>query len=596
MFLVGIVAGEAGVVLHVDGAGALAGGQVAGAIVGGKDDAIGFAAAIADGVATDFGGGVEIGELTGGRGDFLEPPDPELRGAAGQSVDRNDRAPFGGGDAGREGIDVGHRRIGGAAGNVAGNAVIGGRRSKTVADKNRTGKGGAAVAFDVAIAVFVGLGHETDIPDAAIVPGEFEQHPAELVAGKIHEETLARGVEHGFVLLGIILVNYRRNLAAFKFQAGAGVGGAAIVRDDVLGEGGDGGWPDLEVFVERPGPVELEAGGITGRRGDGSIELLQPIEDHLVFDVVFVLGVVNERAVGPRGTSVVADRARRRVGEGLGDQQAVFRTGPEFLAQVDGEGRGRRGLGDGDDIRSEEFVGAVLLHGTEVFHHDATSDVVGVDLTAAIVLFEPDGAKLGDGLGIGVGRHRVADRDKFGGDECREDIAVNGIHRVDPATGNQDARCVEALLRPVERAYRVLGGGRDGEYVADEDIVVVAVGHTGPPPDGDLTGFAGKDLFGVGAVVEMFVNAGGERGNNDIAGVGDGDSGGVFQGLARGIDDHLGGAHRLSAPEASGGRDRGPEGVNVGGGRRDAIAQKIAGHARGERHAEAGPLEYCDGR
>ena len=391
VFLVGVVAGLGGVVLVVDDALSLSGGQVAGAGVGGEHD-LGFVGAVGDDVAADFGGGIKVGEFTGGGGDFFEPPDGERVGVAGEGVDGDDGAGLGDGHADREGVLVGGGRIGGATSDVAGHAVITGGRDEALADVDGAGEGGGGVAFEVAVAAF-GLGHEADVPDPAVVAGKFEQGAVELVAGEADEQALGKGVEHGLVLLLVILVDDGGNGAVFEFEAGAGGGGAAVGGDGVVGETGDVVGPDLQVFVQVFGPVEFEAGGEAGGGEDTGVEGFEPVEDDAVFEGVFAFGVVGEGTVGTHGAGVVRGGV---VGvaavDGQGDEIGLVEIGADFVAEGDTEGGGGGSLGDLDDVGPEEFVGAVVAEGTEVFDEQAAGDVVGVELADAVGFLEPNGA------------------------------------------------------------------------------------------------------------------------------------------------------------------------------------------------------------
>ena len=594
VLFVGVIAGLGGVVLVVDDALGLGGGEVAGAGVGGEDD-LGFVGAVGDGVAADFGRGVEVGEFAGGGGDFFEPPNGELVGVAGEGVDGDNRSGGGGAHADGEGVFVGGGGVGGAAGDVAGHAVITGGWGEALADVDGAGEGGGVVAFEVAVAA-LGLGHEADVPDAAVVAGEFEQSAVDLVAGEADEQALGKGVEHGLVLLFVVLVDDGGDGAVFEFEAGAGGGGAAVGGDGVVGESGDVVGPDLQVFVQVFGPVEFEAGGEAGGGENAGVEGFEPVEDDAVFEGVFAFGVVGEGAVGAHGAGIVGGGV---VGvaavDGEGDEIGLVEGGADFVAEGDAEGGGGGGLGDLDDVGPEEFVGAVVAQGAEVFDEEAAGDVVGVEFADAVGFLEPDGAQFGGGLGVGIGGGGGAGDDVFGGDGGREAVAVNGVYRDDAAAGDGDARAVEAFFGPVEAAYRAGGGGGNGEGFENEDVVARAIGDAGAPPELNLTGLVGEDGAGVGAVVERFVNAGGEGGDDDAAGVGDEGAGGILERLGAGVDGEFAGADGFGAPEVGGGGDDGAAGVEVAGGRRHAIAQEVARDAGGEGGADDGAIEQDGG-
>ncbi len=455
--------------------------------------------------------------------------------------------------------------------------------------------GGGAVALEVAVATG-GLGHEAHIPDGAVAAGELEQGAVELVAAEADEQALGDGVDGGLVLLFVVLVNQCRNLAVLELEAGAGGGGAAVDGDGVVGEIGDVVGPDLEVFLEKFRPLELEAGGEAGGGGDGGVERIEPVEDHAVLDVVLVLGVVGEGAVGADGAAVVGDGAGGRAVDGQGDEAGVaglggLGIGDDLVAEGYGVGGGAGGLGDLDHVGAEELVGAVLAQFAEVFDDDAAGDVVGVELADAVGFFEPHGAELGGGLGVGIGGRGGADGDVFGGDGGGEDVAENRVYRDDAAARDGDARAVEAFFRPIKRAHGAAGRGRDGEGLVDENVAAVRAHGTGAPPDVHLAGLGGEDGPGVGAVVVGGVNAGIEGGDDDAAGVGDGLAGGVNQRAGEAFAR----AHGLGAPEIGGGGDGGAAGVDVAGWRDDAVAEEVARDAGGEGGADAGALEDDDG-
>ena len=122
----------------------------------------------------------------------------------------------------------------GALGNVTGQRVGGGRRIDALSDISRAGERSPAIAFLIAAAVFR-LRDQTDIPDPAIVAGEFQQRAVLLILGdsESHDQALADGINHRFRTVGIILIDDRGDFSVFKFQAGSG-----SRRATALGDGG----------------------------------------------------------------------------------------------------------------------------------------------------------------------------------------------------------------------------------------------------------------------------------------------------------------------------------------------------------------------
>ena len=228
--------------------------------------------------------------------------------------------------------------------------------------------------------------------------------------------------------------------------------------------------------------------------------VLEPIERNPVLDDVFPLCIVGETAVGPWIGAVIGDIR----GGTRGDRhrsEILVGFGADLIPEIGGDGLRDCGLLDADDVRTEKFMGPVLAQRTEILDEDAADLIVGMQLADAVGLLIPqspqDLGRFGVGVGIGVTDHHI-----FGRHCLREHIAVNGIHRNDPAGGNRDPRAIITLFRPENRPRR--GGGRGGnvETLLVENITVAGrLRQAGPP--GHLHGSrgAGKYDLGVRAVV-----------------------------------------------------------------------------------------------
>ena len=131
------------------------------------------------------------------------------------------------------------------------------------------------------------------------------------------------------------MIDEGRDGAALELEAGAVVKRAAAAGDGIMGEGGDIGGPDLQVFVKVFRPVDFQARCVSGNGNNRRIGFFQPIEDHAIFEGVFLLGIVSEAAVGTGDAAVERDGAGGVGYHREGDQFRVVGGGADFIAQVD---------------------------------------------------------------------------------------------------------------------------------------------------------------------------------------------------------------------------------------------------------------------
>ena len=146
-------------------------------------------------------------------------------------------------------------------------------------------------------------------------------------------------------------------------------------------------------------------------------------------------------------------------------------------------------------------MGAVFAERSEIFDEDSADLVVGVQLADAVGLLIPkraqDLSRLGVGIGTGTASHHI-----FGGNGLREDVAVDRVHRDNPAGGNRHPWSVVTFFRPENRPHRRGGRGGDVEALLVENIAVAGgIRHRRAPGDFDGPGRIRKHDFGVRTII-----------------------------------------------------------------------------------------------
>ena len=475
MFLVRIVSGLAGIILHIDTARLLGGAEIAGADAGGDHDLRG-SGRILHGVAANLRGQVEGTELVARRRHFLEPPDSELV-LTRQCVDRDDGSLFSSRDAAaRKGVDITVGVVIVAAGDVTSDRVTGGWLD-ALADRDGGGEVEHAVGIGVVdrgdrwcggertIAIRIRKGWTAEqalrldvnrhIPRHA-AGGKFEQGAAGLVtrAAEVRQQALGSDVEGHLGLGRIVLENHRRRVGRIEDRTD-GHAAAEIGHRDRLVVGQVGG-PDLGVFSGDLGPADAHTrGGGRSEEVDGEVLRLHPVDVDVVGVGVGAFRMVNQRAIGQGGGAV-----ERLAGiGGVGDQRRLQPVIPglsraftrqQLLAERGIDNDRFHPLAHAHHIRTEEFAGAgANILCAEEFHKHRALSVVGAQARAAVAVVIPQRPQLGWSTGAIAGRAGAC-RHIFQSHMAGQVAIVNDVGRLDPARRHLDFGPGEGVLRPID--------------------------------------------------------------------------------------------------------------------------------------------------
>ena len=227
------------------------------------------------------------------------------------------------------------------------------------------------------------------IPDAFFV-AELEQGAVHLVgrAPKVDHEALANRIELCLPARRIILVGDACKIVFSEHQAVGGVRAGGI--DRVVGVVGVRAWPDKAVTVLEFGPLDAQAGSLSGR-GNPGVTRFQPIEKDLVGIRILTLRPVSELSTGEGGGAVIGSPSRVVQQRGR-NQFRVSRGGKHLLAQIDVHHRRGYRPDDLHHIRPKEgeFPRGNLR--SEVFHQNPAFPVVGRELRESGGFLIPEGA------------------------------------------------------------------------------------------------------------------------------------------------------------------------------------------------------------